>query len=243
MQRQSLIGLPIALLIATVGWFIQAPSAAPSSADGPAPRARSVPRPLAAEVPPAPPATVSRRPVEETTASAPAARPSSRQVSISEDLRPWLQESGPEEREVIVQAAPGTNVESWARTVESRTGRAVRILAGARALVVRASAEQVRDLASEAECHALSSDCPVTATMESMASMAAIGADQAAPSSGSGGAGITVAVIDSGVAAHVDLAGKVEQALDLRADMGADPSDGLGHGTHVASLIAGVAPG
>jgi len=53
-----------------------------------------------------------------------------------------------------------------------------------------------------------------------------------------GGAGVTVAVIDSGVANHPDLAGRVLQGFDF-VDNDSDPSnDIMGHGTHVSGIIA-----
>ncbi|SNY69751.1 S8 family serine peptidase [Paractinoplanes atraurantiacus] len=53
------------------------------------------------------------------------------------------------------------------------------------------------------------------------------------------GAGVKVAVLDSGVdLAHPDLAGQVAEAVDFTG--GDDLADRSGHGTHVASTIAGT---
>ena len=54
------------------------------------------------------------------------------------------------------------------------------------------------------------------------------------------GAGVTVAVIDSGVdAGHADLAGQVLPGTDLVAGSGDGRADPVGHGTTVAGIIAG----
>lgn len=67
------------------------------------------------------------------------------------------------------------------------------------------------------------------------------------------GAGLTAAVIDSGLrTTHVDFVGRVPAQRNFTSDNGGDPndaSDGDGHGTNVAGIIAangihrGVAPG
>jgi subtilisin family serine protease len=54
------------------------------------------------------------------------------------------------------------------------------------------------------------------------------------------GSGITVAVLDTGILAdHPDLAGKVLEAVDF-TNTRPDASDNVGHGTHVAGIIAGT---
>jgi subtilisin family serine protease len=54
------------------------------------------------------------------------------------------------------------------------------------------------------------------------------------------GAGVTVGVLDSGVKAdHPDLAGKIVEAKDFTGTR-TDAGDDIGHGTHVAGIIAGT---
>ncbi|WBB54961.1 S8 family serine peptidase [Verrucosispora sp. WMMD573] len=60
----------------------------------------------------------------------------------------------------------------------------------------------------------------------------------AAHQAGFTGQGVRVAVLDSGVdAAHPDLTGRVAESRNFSED--ANPGDIVGHGTHVASIIAG----
>jgi hypothetical protein len=62
----------------------------------------------------------------------------------------------------------------------------------------------------------------------------------AAWQAGFDGTGVTVAVIDSGIdAAHPDLAGQVVAEHNFVSDL-EDELDHVGHGTHVASIIAGT---
>jgi serine protease AprX len=64
-----------------------------------------------------------------------------------------------------------------------------------------------------------------------------VNAPQAWAQTGASGRGIGVAVIDSGVADHADLAGRIVARVDLTGE--GSTGDPGGHGTHVAGLIAG----
>ena len=56
------------------------------------------------------------------------------------------------------------------------------------------------------------------------------------------GRGVGVAIIDSGIAPTPDLAGRITAFYDFTGDgapVATTPTDGYGHGTHIAGLIAG----
>jgi serine protease AprX len=112
--------------------------------------------------------------------------------------------------------------------------------------VVFADSRQVTELAADAGVGQLSGDVPVRPWMSiSDVSTAAkqtrtgqpglLGLGGIAPVNG---AGIGVAIIDSGVSPHAALADKVVGNVSL---VTGDPSvlDAFGHGTHVAGIIAG----
>src|SRR5881628_1487286 len=89
----------------------------------------------------------------------------------------------------------------------------------------------------------VSFDPVAAAAAEGSAGILEVGAPQAWRDSGVTGRGVTVAVVDSGVAAHPDLGARLIGAIDFTS---AAPTlspvalgDPGGHGSHVAGLVAG----
>lgn len=108
--------------------------------------------------------------------------------------------------------------------------------------VLRLNAGQLDALRTDGGVDRLSSDADVRATTD--VTRETIGADQVWAGAGTlrralTGAGIGVAVIDSGIdLRHAAVAGRVIKTVDFT---GGDGIDIYGHGTHIASLIAGAA--
>jgi serine protease AprX len=134
------------------------------------------------------------------------------------------------------------------QTAAARDGLPVlKVLDGLVVLIASPSALQA--LLSVAGVEAISLDVLVSPTMS--VSDKAMAADQArAATSGLllgllgspavSGKGIGVAVVDSGIAAHARLTGKVTAAVNF-ASGETDANDAFGHGTHIAGIIAGAA--
>ena len=109
-------------------------------------------------------------------------------------------------------------------------------MAGNQALVADVPAAALDALAHAPVVRRVSLDRRIEATLERTA--AAIGARWVNEELGFDGTGVGVAIIDSGVAKHGDLSGRIAHFADF-VDSRTQPYDRYGHGTHVAGIIAG----
>ena len=133
------------------------------------------------------------------------------------------------------------------QTAAQRDGiRVVRVLDGF--VVVEATPSQLEAFQSVAGVASISLDNLVRPTMS--LSDKVMAADQARAASGGllgallgspavNGKGIGVAVVDSGIASHAALSGKVVASVNY-ATGESGTSDTFGHGTHIAGIIAGA---
>jgi len=159
--------------------------------------------------------------------------------------------------DVIVRAArigdddqSEQQAERAGKAVQRATGEAKRPLGIVGGSSARVKGSKLLDLARDGEVEYIAKDDVFRTHFDpSTDAAAAIGTGVIAINAravwtqlGVTGRGIGVAVVDSGVAAHPDLAGRVVASIDFTS---ANPqvtttlSDPGGHGTHVAGLIAG----
>jgi serine protease AprX len=139
--------------------------------------------------------------------------------------------AGPAWREVVVT---GSGAGDAARAVEAAGGQVIASLPVARGVAARLPAGRElgagwvvapqREL-TVAEAGTTPASGPAT-TVRQMLGL---------PASGNEGRGVTVAVVDTGIADVPDLAGRVTTRVDVT---GTGNGDGYGHGTFMAGLIA-----
>jgi serine protease AprX len=134
------------------------------------------------------------------------------------------------------------------RRAEGKVGRWLSIIGGASASL---TGDEIMKLAKDPDIAYISLDQVVTATFDptdaaaqaSSPGIVEVGAPEAWRQLGVTGRGIGVAILDSGIAPHPDLAGRIVAAVDFTGGQigGAlvAPADPGGHGTHVAGLVAG----
>jgi serine protease AprX len=173
----------------------------------------------------------------------------SHRARLSRDVAERLQQRIETPTEIIVSAS-----DAGVDQLVARYGARLkaRIHGGA---VLEATGGQIDAISQDADVDHIAGNARVHRMMA--VTTAATGADQVwAGLDGSGGQvgrGIGVAVIDSGVAAHPALKGRVVVSMDFTEAASAKTagSDQFGHGTHIAGIIAeggkdgfgGMAPG
>ncbi len=135
---------------------------------------------------------------------------------------------------VIIQTTDGTAADVLVRDARGRAGIRLPLLHGQ---VAEVPDTELLELARHPGVRALSVDRRVRGTMERTA--ATVGAPFVWAALGFDGAGVGVALIDSGVTAwHDDLHQRVAHFADF-VNQRATAYDDYGHGTHVAGVIAG----
>ena len=159
--------------------------------------------------------------------------------------------------DVIVRATQSKDKKSHASkrasdaiksSTDGKVGHGLSIVGGVSATL---SGTAIVDLAKHKDIAYISRDLVLKAHFDPLAAASAltspglseIGVTDAWTKSGVTGRGVGVAVIDSGIADHPDLAGRIVAAVDFTTGTVGDTltghSDPGGHGTHVAGLIGG----
>jgi serine protease AprX len=208
------------------------------------------------------------------TQATPAGAKTHGEAKISPPLLALVRAHPSDEYGVIVRASPkrtGHHAERAAEAVKRAHGkarRALSIVGGASAYL---TGEEILALAADADVQYISSDDVIALMFDPEAGAAAaagpaileVGAPDAWRQLGVTGNGIGVAILDSGIAPHPDLAGRIVASVDFTSSgsgtsgsgssgsgsgeygsggYGAvlvPPADPGGHGTHVAGLVAG----
>ena len=173
---------------------------------------------------------------------------------ISPALLALSQSNPKQEFAVIVRASSkpnnGHHAERAASAVgraNGRTGRSLSVVGGVSAVLTGA---QILALADDNDVQYVSADALINISFDPQAGAALasspaileVGAPDAWRQLGVTGKGIGVAILDSGIAPHPDLAGRIVASVDLTTGGAValvPPADPGGHGTHVAGLVAG----
>jgi serine protease AprX len=157
---------------------------------------------------------------------------------LSPDLSKQLQNPSTAPVRVIVETR-GRPRRSLLRITKRRGGRKVRSFRAVNGFAVELPLKALSSLARRKDVLYVVPDRIVRGAMD--LSSAATGAATARADTGLDGAGIGVAVLDTGVAPHPDLVtptNRITGWVDL-VNGRPDPYDDSGHGTHVAGIIAG----
>jgi serine protease AprX len=136
---------------------------------------------------------------------------------------------------VIIETTDGRAADTLIQSLGGKAGRRLGLVRGQVALIPNRALES---LASRSDVVSVRLDRRVMGTMERTG--ATVGATWVRENLGLDGAGVGVAIVDSGVASwHDDLGSeRIVHFADF-VDFQPAPYDDYGHGTHVAGIIAG----
>src|SRR5437899_7801029 len=167
------------------------------------------------------------------TAGAAGAQP----AHVARDLDAAVRKA-PQARQRVIALLNGSFSPQFARRVRAHGGQVRQQFSALGTVVFDLPGAALAGLAQDPDIRALSPDRVLRAHLDY--TCAAIGASTAL-ASGIGGAGVSVAVLDTGIAPHPDLTAPTNRIVgwvDLVNNQPA-PYDDEGHGTHVAGIIAG----
>lgn len=188
------------------------------------------------------------------TQATPAGAKSHAEAKVSPALLAAAQSRPNDDFAVIVRASPkrhGHSAERAAAAVgraHGKAGRPLSIVGGASG---RLTGAEIHLLASDPDVAYIAFDHLVRATFDpeegaaraSSPGILEVGAPDVWRQLGVTGKGVGVAILDSGIAPHPDLAGRIVASVDFTSSGSrgslVPPADPGGHGTHVAGLVAG----
>ncbi len=155
------------------------------------------------------------------------------EARMSPAVQRALAQLGPEDRVPVIVTTEGASDDSAALGVGASIRRRFQSLDGYAASV---PAGALRALAQSRGVRHISFDLEVRAFND--LNYATVGGDVAGIDHGLTGNGVTVAVVDSGVASHPDLGSRLRGEVEIVGHESGF-ADYFGHGTHVAGIIAG----
>jgi subtilisin family serine protease len=167
------------------------------------------------------------------------------EIAIIVELRQPLHRSGAAAAAAYSPAWDAEQVELSAAVEHRFAARAAGLLHGMRGLshvpmvIGRAARRDLERIAALPEVHRIYEDEVLTTAR--VEGGALIRADTLRTASGGTGAGVTVAVLDTGIDAdHPEVAGRVVAQADFTGTTGNGTVDDNGHGTAVAGILAGT---
>ncbi|HXI03183.1 MAG TPA: S8 family serine peptidase [Candidatus Saccharimonadales bacterium] len=166
------------------------------------------------------------------------AAPRSSDSKLAPELIARRSTAGPLDKARVIVLMDGGAVESGrdrARDLGGAPGRALGLVHG---FVATLDQDSIETLAADPHVRRITPDRKVRPSMEFAGP--AVGAPQLSRPEGLTGAGVTIAVIDSGIYPHEDLPGLIGY-VDFLEPNAPFSRDRYGHGTHVAGIIAGQA--